>query len=102
MPTPGTIGGGRYICTTPLGGGYFGEVWLAHDDYLDADVAVKLLDPNVNLDDVLLESQLLERLRRHDRVANVRDVYLGPPAPFIVMDYMPGGSVGARLAAGYV
>ncbi len=84
---------GRYLRIHQLGIGFFGEVWLARDQYLDVDVAIKYLDRAVNVGEVLLESQLLERLRAHDQVANIRDVQLGPPGPFIVMQYYPNGSV---------
>lgn len=86
---------GRYSLSRPLGNGSFGEVWLARDLLLDAEVAVKVLAPHVKLDAALLEVQLLNRLRAHERVVTIRNVELQPPSPLIVMDYEPGGSVGA-------
>ena len=90
----------RYRLVEHLGNGNFGEVWRGHDTQQDAEVAIKLVGPHVTLDEVLLETQLLTRLRDHDRVVTVRNVSITPPVPFIVMDYLPNGSVEARLDAG--
>lgn len=44
MHSPGRIG--RYRLERPLGTGAFATVWLAHDDELQAPVAVKVLADN--------------------------------------------------------
>jgi serine/threonine-protein kinase len=92
----------RYDLEEHLGNGSFGEVWRSYDSQQDAEVAVKLIGPHVTLDEVLLETQLLTRLRSHDRVVKVWNVSIEPPLPFIVMDYLQNGSVEARLDAGQV
>lgn len=96
------IHGGRYRPICHLGNGNFGEVWLATDLVQGDDVAVKLLQPNVKLDAALLESQVLTKLRHHERIVTIRNVELAPPLPFIATDYMAKGSIGARLKAGQV
>ena len=93
---------GRYGLFQRLGSGFFGEVWRSRDNLQGDEVAVKLLGHNVTLDAALLETQLLTRLRAHERVITIRNVELAPPAPFIVMEYLPAGSVGDRLRAGTV
>jgi serine/threonine-protein kinase len=93
---------GVYSPVRLLGSGNFGEVWLMKDLLLEEEVAVKLLAPHVEFNEALLEVQLMNRLRAHQRVVTVRHKELGGPLPFIVMDYERGGSVGDRLEAGTV
>jgi eukaryotic-like serine/threonine-protein kinase len=101
-PGAGTVIDGRYLLVAHLGNGNFGEVWQARDLWQDAEVALKLIGPHVTLDEVLLEVQLLTRLREHDLVVTIRNVQIAPPVPYIVMDYLPAGSVEACAAAGGV
>lgn len=102
---------GRYVLTRELGSGFFGEVWYGRDVVQDAEVAVKLLPLDVNLDPalvqqtvagILLETRLMTRLREGDRIVTIRNVEIEPPLSFIVMDYLANGSVGRRLDEGRV
>jgi len=102
LPTQQPLIANRYRLVRHLGNGNFGEVWRGRDTQQDVEVAVKLVAPYVTLDEVLLETQLLARLRDHDRVVTVRNVSIEPPVPFIVMDYLANGSVEVRLEAGQV
>jgi serine/threonine protein kinase len=97
-----TLQNGRYLLRRRLGAGSFGEVWFGRDVIQGTDVAIKLLGPNVTLDQFLLETQLMTRLRNHDRVATIMNVVLDPAGSFIVMEYVPNGSVEQRLTAGNV
>jgi serine/threonine-protein kinase len=92
-----TLQNGRYRLRRRLGVGSFGEVWLGRDIIQATDVAVKLVGPHVTLDEFLLETQLLTRLRSHDRVVTIMNVAIDPAGSFIVMEYLPNGSVEARL-----
>jgi serine/threonine protein kinase len=97
---------GRYVLSRQLGAGFFGEVWYGRDVVQDAEVAVKLLPLDVNLDPtllqqtaagILLETRLMTRLRKGDRIVTIRNVEIEPPLSFIVMDYLAKGSIGRRL-----
>ncbi len=73
----------RYRLAGELGAGGMGRVWLAHDDVLDRDVAVKELVPPLGLDAQEREG-LLARILREARTAarlnhpNVTGGQIGP------------------------
>lgn len=62
-----TILNGRYEIIRPIGYGGMAEVFLAHDQLLDRNVAVKMLR-----DQFLEDNELLEQFRRE---ANPRRVW---------------------------
>ncbi|MFD5517053.1 serine/threonine-protein kinase [Streptomyces sp. NPDC127066] len=96
---------GRYRLERRLGAGGFGVVWLAHDDVLDAAVAVKVLTENwVDRLDVrerfLTEARLL-RKAGSSRVVQVYDIGELPDGrPYFVMEYADGGTLAERIEAG--
>jgi serine/threonine protein kinase len=94
-----TIGDGRWTLRRRLGRGAFGTAWEAHDLDEDITVAVKLLKPTVRPSDVLREARLHRRLSEHPRIVTMRNVLVAAtPSPFVVLDYMPSGSLDAVLA----
>lgn len=97
-----TLGNGRYELDALVGAGHFGEVWRGRDTHQDTQIALKLLEAGVTLDEVLLESQLLARFTEHARIVTIRNVEVSPPRPFIVMDFISGGSLQDRLESGDV
>jgi serine/threonine protein kinase/Flp pilus assembly protein TadD len=95
---------GRYRLLERIGEGGMGEVWKAHDDNLDRDVAIKML-----LHGTLRDATSRERFRRealvlsrlsHPGVATIFDFDVRNGCEFLVMEYVGGGTLQARLEAG--
>ncbi|RYZ06047.1 MAG: serine/threonine protein kinase [Myxococcales bacterium] len=78
-----------------------GSVWLASDLSLDSTCAIKLVDPDkVGNEEVRVRFQREARAAAQIRSANVVDVFdhgLWQGVPFIVMEYLQGEDLGARL-----
>ena len=94
---------GRYRVIRRIGAGSFSTVWLAHDDALDIEVAVKVLSDNwVEHADVrqrfIDEARLLRRIQ-DPRIVAVHDIGRLPDGrDYFVMDHAAGGTV-ADLAS---
>ncbi|WP_405905219.1 serine/threonine-protein kinase [Streptomyces sp. NBC_00828] len=96
---------GRYRLDRRLGSGGFGVVWLAHDDVLEAAVAVKVLSENwvdhLDIRERFLSEARLLRRANSNRVVQVYDIGELPDGrPYFVMEYADGGTLAERLAAG--
>ena len=108
-PEPEVFAGGRYRVQRALGEGAKKRVYLAHDELLDRDVALALIKTE-GLDDVgrervVREAQAMGRLGTHPHLVAVLDFGQeassdGQPTPFIITEYMSGGSVEELLASG--
>ncbi|WP_330461301.1 serine/threonine protein kinase [Streptomyces sp. NBC_00820] len=95
---------GRYRPQRRLGAGAFATVWLAHDDELQAPVAVKVLAENwahrLDVRDRFLAEARLLRRAGSSRVVQVYDIGELPDGrPYFVMEYADGGTL-ADLPAG--
>jgi serine/threonine protein kinase/tetratricopeptide (TPR) repeat protein len=95
---------GRYRLVERIGEGGMGEVWKAHDANLDRVVAIKML-----LRGALGDATARERFRRealvlsrlsHPGVATIFDFDAQDGYDFLVMEYVPGGTLASRLATG--
>jgi serine/threonine-protein kinase len=89
--------GQRYQIKKRLGSGGMATVYLAHDNHLDAPVALKvpdrkLLEDSEFLDRFLRETRSLVSLR-HPNVLKILDFGEHEGIPFAVMDYLSGGCV---------
>ena len=88
----------RYHTTRPLGSGGMADVYLAHDEVLNRDVALKILSRRCASDD-----GLVERFRSEARSAaslshpNIVFIYdrgeTEDGTYYIVMEYVPGGTL---------
>src|SRR5436190_4398825 len=101
---PGAMLGHRYRLERRIASGGMATVWLARDEELDRDVAVKVLS------DVLGEDpSYVARFRREARVAarvshphlvRMFDYAGEAERPYIVMEYIGGGTLADRIRAG--
>ncbi|MFF1810190.1 serine/threonine-protein kinase [Streptomyces sp. NPDC058251] len=96
---------GRYRLDRRLGAGGFGVVWLAHDDVLEATVAVKVLSENwvdhLDIRERFLSEARLLRRADSNRVVQVYDIGELPDGrPYFVMEYADGGTLADRIEAG--
>ncbi len=104
MPlSPGTRLG-RYEVVKLLGAGGMGEVYLAKDERLQREVALKVLPTATLADEVARarfrkEAVALSKLS-HPNIAFVHDFDTHDGVDFLVMEYLPGETLDAKLAAG--
>src|SRR5919206_183663 len=106
LTAPGRLVAGRYRLASQIGGGGMGTVWLARDELLGRQVAVKAVLPPMNADTREAERQK-ERALREGRIAarlstphaiSVYDVAVEDGQPWLVMEYLPSRSLAAVLA----
>jgi WD40 repeat protein len=93
-----TISG--YEILRELGRGGMGVVYEAKQQALGRVVAIKLMQKDDGLHQArfLAEGQIIAALK-HPNVVEVHDFGESSAGPFIAMEYLPGGTFGARLRA---
>ena len=101
---PGSILAGRYHLVELLGRGGMGEVYLARDDKLGRQVAVKLVRGDLLADPECLarlgrEARLLAALN-HTHIAQLYGLEEDGGLHFLVMELVPGPTLADRLEKG--
>lgn len=95
---------GHYAILDLLGQGGMGVVFKAHDQRLQRVVAVKALLPRLAADAAARERFLREARAaaaiRHDHVVGIHAVEDDAEPPYLVMEFIPGGSLAQRLKQG--
>ncbi|MER7499980.1 serine/threonine-protein kinase [Nonomuraea pusilla] len=93
---------GRYALLRPLGSGGMGKVWLARDEMLQREVAVKELTlpdglPSRDREELVTravrEAQATARLR-HPGIVALHDVIVEQDRPWLVMELLRGRTLG--------
>jgi eukaryotic-like serine/threonine-protein kinase len=92
----------RYRIVKPLGSGGMADVFLAHDDILDRDVALKVMSTRYASDD-----EFIERFKReaqsaaalsHSNIVSIFDRGSSEDGTYyIAMEYLPGGTLKDRI-----
>jgi serine/threonine protein kinase/beta-lactam-binding protein with PASTA domain len=100
----GRVVGGRYRLLAPVGAGASSQVFAASDTRLSRRVAVKVLHPMLATDRVFLrrfsaEARLAASLD-HPHVMRVFDWGEEAEGPYLVLEYLGGGSLRALLDQG--
>ncbi len=95
---------GHYLVIEQIGAGGMGVVYRARDQRLNRDVALKVLPPGKLGDDAprkrfRKEALALAKLN-HPNIGTVYDFDTQDDVDFLVMEYIPGETLGQRIAKG--
>src|SRR3978361_1051600 len=106
LTAPGRLVAGRYRLQSQIGGGGMGAGWLARDELLGRQIAIKqvISAPGVTPEQTdqqrqraLREGRIAARLS-HPHAISVYDVALEGDQPWLVMEYLPSRSLAAVLS----
>ena len=97
---------GHYRIERRLGEGGMGQVWLARDQRLARDVAIKVLPPELARDRERLsrffqEARLASSLS-HPNIAHIYDIGTDQDIAYIVMEYVEGEPLNERRRRGHL
>ncbi len=95
---------GRYRLESEIGAGGMTGVWQAVDEVLERPVAVKILHRHLLSNQVFCDRFRKEALAAgvliHPNIVSVYDTGQHDEAPYVVMEYVAGGSLASRLGQG--
>ncbi|WP_193177139.1 serine/threonine-protein kinase [Oricola nitratireducens] len=94
MPiTNGTTFYNKYRLVRPIGRGSFGEVWLAQDQAVNHEYAIKVLNAGIGIDQRLQEAQVGHAFT-HNNLVRVHQADVATDDKVVIaMDYFPDGSI---------
>jgi serine/threonine-protein kinase len=96
-----TLLAGRYRIVSPLGSGGMADVYLAEDERLGRQVAVKVLKAKLAADDEFVERFRIEAQAaaslNHASIVGVYDRGTAEGVTYIAMEYVPGETLKQRL-----
>jgi|tagenome__1003787_1003787.scaffolds.fasta_scaffold20940729_2 serine/threonine protein kinase len=97
----------RYTGAQPIGRGGMGEIYRATDTTLGRAVAIKVLDQRYAEDEAVRqrftrEALAVARLSGNPSIVTIYDVGEYRERPYIVMEYLAGGSLQERIKQGPV
>ncbi|HXY25317.1 MAG TPA: protein kinase [Candidatus Acidoferrum sp.] len=94
---------GHYRILEKIGAGGMGEVYRAHDEHLEREVAIKVLAPGTLTDETSRkrfrkEALALSKLN-HPNIATIHDFDTQQGVDFLVMEYIRGSSLREKMAS---
>jgi eukaryotic-like serine/threonine-protein kinase len=102
-----TLQGGKYTLEQELGRGGFGITFKATHHYLGQPVVIKTLNDSVRQHPQFaeFESKFQDEARRlalcvHPNIVRVSDFFIEDLRPYMVMDYIPGKTLGDLVLTG--
>jgi eukaryotic-like serine/threonine-protein kinase len=104
MPLPAGTKLGPYEILSPIGAGGMGEVYKGRDTRLERVVAIKVLPPHLAADPEFRErfdreAKSISSLN-HPNICTLYDVGRDQGHEFLVLEYLEGETLGARIAKG--
>lgn len=91
----------HYTLQRQLGRGGFSEVWLAHDSYMDLDVAIKIYAPGQGMDEHSINEfrhEIKEVFHlNHSNLLKPQHLGIWENMPYLIMAYCPAGSCEKRV-----
>ncbi len=91
---------GHYRVLEQIGAGGMGLVFRATDQQLERDVAIKVLPPGMFADEAARKRFRQEALTLAPNIGTVYEFGSQEGLDFLVMEYVDGGAIDARLGSG--
>ena len=83
----------KYSLIRPIGRGSFGTVWLARDQAVNHEFAIKILNAGVGIDQSLQEAQIGHAFT-HNNLVRVHQADVAADGKVVIaMDYFPDGAI---------